>query len=513
MTSEAVRPGGMAELPAEPVTPTRGANRNHRGNFRNGTWYCDCSPALPCLYLKAANSKNPANNGRHFYSCQKDKTKTNSCGLFMWEDEASSRARNYLLSNGRSELTQTQLPFTATPASAAVPTRTTPGTGGARSERRRPLTQATLENMPIRSRSGRRARDAAAAADGLEDGGNASSGSETASGDSESGGSAAGRGEGQQQRTQMGDHVDASSSSSHTASSRTLRSSGSQRQQQQQASQTDPSQQGTKRKAPAGDDEFSDFSDGEVEELAAIEQRSGGWSGGSTVRTRDVFATPNVPGGRSIFASFYHDDDDDNSGNGNGNGLPTPTTDRSVRRVLFAPNSQHDKDAQHAPGSNAHHRLDTSPTAAAAGAVGAAGGKRQRNTIDGTYTPSTQRRSGAAGAAAAQTPSSSSSRTMTTTPGTSFSSDPGEAVNITADVMELLRGQHVSPAALDGIRGVLDTFARRTAGFERGRDSSRREIRRQQRRIAELEQRAAVLENSRDLDRAARRGGTRRMEE
>lgn len=395
----------------------------------------------------------------------------------MWADQARSREISYLMTNRRSELVQSQLQFPATQ---------TAGDGGSTGGKKQ-LKQATLDNIAIRTRSSRRLKKNAATA-----GNEIASGS---NGDEEAVSSTRATTDRSSRQARSADSQDAVSS--HTASTRTLLSSGSQ--QQRRPGKQAESQPGTKRKAPANE-EFSDFSDGEVEELAAIEQRSGGssWTG-STTRTRHAFATPNVTGGRSIFAAHYRDD---GQVGGTGAGaVTTPNTDRSIRRVLFASDAQHGKN-----GSSSHHGLDTPPNT----------GKRQRNTTEGAYTPSVPQRH-----THHQTPTSVSRSFMmsgTTTPGTSFSSDlgPGSSqspADITADVLDILRSQKINPAVLDDVKGALDSFSRRTAGYERGRDRSRREIQRQQKRIAELEQRAAALENSRELDRAALKRVLRMEEE
>ncbi|KXJ95315.1 hypothetical protein Micbo1qcDRAFT_157195 [Microdochium bolleyi] len=481
---------GVAELPAEPVTLSRAA-ASRRGKFKNGTWYCDCVPALPCLFLTVGNSaRNKKNSGKQFYRCQKDKQKENSCDFFMWADQAKSREMNYLMTNRRSEggpqLTQTQLPFA--PSSSAT---ATPGTVDGERRVTRSLMQTRLSNMPIRSRN----------ADRMAVDNPASSGGETASGSDDDGddddvrSSSPTRATRRAQASSGNSNGEAASSSSRTASSRTLRSSGSQQQQQQQPSQPPvPQQLGTKRKKAPAEDEFSDFSDGEVQELAAIEERSGS----GAVRSRNAFATPAVPGGRSIFAAHYYDVNDNGAGGAGGGGLPTPGTERSVRRVLFASAEQQDKNGGGA--GDGGTGLQTPSTS-----------KRQRNTAEGAYTPLSP-------SSYLRTPGGT-----TVTPGTSFSSDMAAAGgDIMTDVMDILLrsgqrgagagGSNLEPAVLDEVRGVLDRYSRRTAGFERGRDLSRREIQRQQRRIAELEQRNAALENSRDLDRAALRDLQRRRD-
>lgn len=458
-------------------------------NLISTTYLGDCSPALPCLFLTVFKSKDRANNGKQFYSCQRDKKTANSCGFFMWTDQARSREISYLMTNRRSELVQSQLQFPSTRAA---------GDGGSTVGKTQQLKQATLDNMAIRTRSSRRLKkNAAVAGNETADGG---------SGDEEAGSSTRATTDRSSRQARSADSQDVASS--HTASTRTLRSSGSQQQQQQQRrpGKQAESQPGTKRKAPAND-EFSDFSDGEVEELAAIEQRSGGssWTG-STTRTRDAFATPNVTGGRSIFAAHYRDE---GQAGGAGTGAmttTTPNTGRSIRRVLFASDAQHGKGGSSNSTGSSHHGLDTPPNT----------GKRQRNTTEGAYTPSLPQRH-----TPHQTPTSVSRSFMmsgTTTPETSFSSDlgPGSSqspADITADVLDILRSQKINPAVLDDVKGALDSFSRRTAGYERGRDRSRREIQRQQKRIAELEQRAAALENSRELDRAALKRVLRMEEE
>lgn len=59
----------------------------------------NCSPRLPASHFQV--KKESANKGRWFYTCQEPKEQ--SCGFFLWDDDAKSREKKAVLHNSRSE--------------------------------------------------------------------------------------------------------------------------------------------------------------------------------------------------------------------------------------------------------------------------------------------------------------------------------------------------------------------------------------------------------------------------
>ncbi|KAF2636679.1 hypothetical protein P280DRAFT_409126 [Massarina eburnea CBS 473.64] len=85
-----------------------------KGSFINGTWYCECKPALPALHMKT--TKGP-NEGKWYRSCQKKiKTDKSRCRFFIWDTEADEREKKALQSNSRTE------PGRANPVTPSRPT-------------------------------------------------------------------------------------------------------------------------------------------------------------------------------------------------------------------------------------------------------------------------------------------------------------------------------------------------------------------------------------------------------
>lgn len=93
---------------------TKNGRTSKRGLFSSGVWHCDCENRMPAD--KFQTKKAGKNHGRWFYTCQK--SQTNRCGFFLWEDEAKVREEGAVLSNSRSEPTSPQ-----TPRRTAPPTR------------------------------------------------------------------------------------------------------------------------------------------------------------------------------------------------------------------------------------------------------------------------------------------------------------------------------------------------------------------------------------------------------
>lgn len=61
----------------------------------------DCEPRLPAV-LETVKKDTP-NKGKRFYKCQNWKETANKCDLFLWEEEASTRAEAALLNQSRTE--------------------------------------------------------------------------------------------------------------------------------------------------------------------------------------------------------------------------------------------------------------------------------------------------------------------------------------------------------------------------------------------------------------------------
>ncbi|KAI1779940.1 hypothetical protein F4818DRAFT_159763 [Hypoxylon cercidicola] len=208
--------------------------------------------------------------------------------------------------------------------------------------------------------------------------------------------------------------------------------------------QVTPSACGKRKRADA--DEYSDFSSDEEEALVALVNSS---SQSSQDKHRNVYESPAAAGRTHVVED----------------GMPSPLTERPVRRVLFAdPEVDNSKKPRTNGGlaASIHNRpLGPSPSS----------------------TPSSSQESGI------RTPGKDAAATF---------------ANMTREVMPLLDGQNVDANALRSIRDVLDKYAARARGLERGRDASREATRKAEGRIAELEQRVAYLENQKRLDADAR---------
>ncbi|TID16935.1 hypothetical protein E6O75_ATG09701 [Venturia nashicola] len=74
-----------------------------KGLFTRGQWHLpgDCEPRLPAV-LEIVKKDTP-NKGKRFYKCQNWKETTGKCDMFLWEEEAASRAEAALLNQSRTE--------------------------------------------------------------------------------------------------------------------------------------------------------------------------------------------------------------------------------------------------------------------------------------------------------------------------------------------------------------------------------------------------------------------------
>ncbi|KAH7170662.1 hypothetical protein EDB81DRAFT_174857 [Dactylonectria macrodidyma] len=75
------------------------------------------------------------------------------------------------------------------------------------------------------------------------------------------------------------------------------------------------------------------------------------------------------------------------------------------------------------------------------------------------------------------------------------SSPPDDGIDVTDEVMDLLRGQKVDPDVLHTIQGTLSTAARRAKGIALGRDSARASLKVRDDTVAALQERILALEN------------------
>ncbi|KAI3534722.1 hypothetical protein CSPX01_11866 [Colletotrichum filicis] len=125
--------GGGSSRTTTPYTPNRGGGRTYSpspppsqkkrldGLFLEGNWYCNCQPRNTAKFLQV--SKNTANKGRWFYTCEK---RRGGCNFFLWAEDAENRAEG-------ATMTLPPMPqdgAAAAAAAAATPRRATGQTPG-----------------------------------------------------------------------------------------------------------------------------------------------------------------------------------------------------------------------------------------------------------------------------------------------------------------------------------------------------------------------------------------------
>ncbi|KFZ00660.1 hypothetical protein V501_10570 [Pseudogymnoascus sp. VKM F-4519 (FW-2642)] len=88
------KPGGGRQFSGSPIKM-----QSKKGLFVDGVWRCNCSPRMPASHFQV--KKESVNKGRWFYTCQEPKEQ--SCGFFLWDDDAKSREMKTVLHNSRSE--------------------------------------------------------------------------------------------------------------------------------------------------------------------------------------------------------------------------------------------------------------------------------------------------------------------------------------------------------------------------------------------------------------------------
>ncbi|PMD41828.1 hypothetical protein L207DRAFT_528427 [Hyaloscypha variabilis F] len=89
--------------------------------------------------------------------------------------------------------------------------------------------------------------------------------------------------------------------------------------------------------------------------------------------------------------------------------------------------------------------------------------------------------------------------------GTEATDDRGErtqqSYDITDEVMDLLRDQHIDEGITSNLKELLNKHALKISGISKGRDITRVALKAKDAKIAELQQRIAALEAERDLDK------------
>ncbi|KAK1730676.1 uncharacterized protein BDZ83DRAFT_600178 [Colletotrichum acutatum] len=110
------RSGGRTYSPSPPPSQKKRLD----GLFLEGNWYCNCQPRNTAKFLQV--SKNTANRGRWFYTCEK---RRGGCNFFLWAEDAENRAEG-------ATMTLPPMPQDgAVAGNSATPRRTTgPAQGG-----------------------------------------------------------------------------------------------------------------------------------------------------------------------------------------------------------------------------------------------------------------------------------------------------------------------------------------------------------------------------------------------
>lgn len=270
---------------------------------------------------------------------------------------------------------------------------------------------------------------------------------------------------------------------------------GSSNKPQSSAMTSAPAKQviGTKRKAPSQEDDFlDDLSTSGEEELVAAVERSGRMAS-SRSRHRDAFITPSAMRTTDM-----------------GNGMPTPslTKGRTVKKVLFQ-DQQIDKGGEPSakrrrPNGDATEAVSSSHTPAELFGTAA--------TIDATVVAPPARLP-----TTTPTTATATATTTTTTVTTTTSSSPSPAssptpqtpkapanagrATVTDEVMELLKGETISPEVRGKLRKTLEKHANLAKGYERGRDAARAAAKDAEDRVSSLQAKVADLEEARQKTR------------
>ncbi|KAI1447932.1 hypothetical protein F5Y02DRAFT_376734 [Annulohypoxylon stygium] len=273
---------------SQATTPSTPASKTPlKGLFRNGVWHCDCTPRLPAVQLTV--TRETANKGRSFYTCQKDKNKQNKCNFFLWSEDAHAREVGAVLTNSRSEADNT--PSRKPKRQRTLHESITPAKERRPDGEKTPVTSISeLNRLLGRDQNGQSTASSATLQSETLRGGSSSANKESTNND-------------------LGSLFTSDEDSDDI--DEIFRELGDK--PQSGAIHGTPSA-GSKRKRPEVD-EFSDFSSGDEAELATITDNSAK----TQTRHRNAFETPSAS--RTVTVE---------------DGLPTPLTDKPVRRVLFA---------------------------------------------------------------------------------------------------------------------------------------------------------------------------------
>lgn len=74
--------------------------------------------------------------------------------------------------------------------------------------------------------------------------------------------------------------------------------------------------------------------------------------------------------------------------------------------------------------------------------------------------------------------------------------------DITEEVLELLKGQPIEDEAIRNMRQVLNRYALKTSGIQKGRDVTRLALKARDAKIEDLQQQIATLESKHEMDKA-----------
>ncbi|KAI1096271.1 hypothetical protein F5B19DRAFT_227471 [Rostrohypoxylon terebratum] len=272
---------------SQATTPNTPASKTPlKGLFRNGVWHCNCIPRLPAVQLTV--TRETANKGRSFYTCQKDKNKQNKCNFFLWSEDAHEREVGAVLTNSRSEAENT--PSRKPKRQRTLHESITPAKEKRPDGEKTPVTSISELNRLL----------------GRDQNGQSIASSTTLQSETLRGGSSNNR---ESADNDMGGLFTSDEDSDDI--DEIFRGLGDK--PQLSAIHGTPSA-GSKRKRP-DIDEYSDFSSGDEAELATITDNPAK----AQTRHRNAFETPSAT--RTLAVE---------------DGLPTPLTDKPVRRVLFA---------------------------------------------------------------------------------------------------------------------------------------------------------------------------------
>ncbi|KAK8126479.1 uncharacterized protein PG998_002238 [Apiospora kogelbergensis] len=286
--------GGPTMTFGTSTTPTK---QPLNGFFTNGQWLCNCQPRLPTIQFQVR--RKTKNEGRWFYTCQKERTKPGHCGFFLFAEDARLREEGALLTNSNTEPSATQTPsrrLKQTTLSASV----TP----------RPQSERRVGSTPITSVSDLGRQVGVPVAGASNSGGLAPPSSSATVRASDKSDGTVGQVETNSELESSEDELSQATPSIAATAAK---------------SRNQLTQTGAKRKRPAfeldEDDLFGDWDSDEERLVTLITDSTSTRGTEGHGRKRDAFATPGVS--RTVKDT--------------GTGMATPSlTDKPVRRVLFA---------------------------------------------------------------------------------------------------------------------------------------------------------------------------------